>query len=111
MFRYKPDGMAQIFNQDAQGIPVKSLQDPLHYPYGTMVLAPGPLSQLFAIPDNEALKEEMRKAQNLWRSIYDSYNFDPNPDPDSTFAYALDFWAESKFQNPKSGFNTKGNCK
>jgi hypothetical protein len=97
LFRYKPDGMAQIFYQDASGIPVRTLQDPLHYPYGTSFLAPGPLAQMFPLPDDDALKNEMLRAQNFWRSIYDGYNFDPNPDIDCTFAYALELWAENKF--------------
>jgi hypothetical protein len=97
MFRYKPDGMGQIFYQDAKGIPVRTLQDPLHYPYDTTFLAPGPLAQLSVLPDDETLKDEMRRAQNLWRSIYDSHNFDPQPEFGSTFAYALDMWAETKF--------------
>lgn len=94
LFRFKPDGMAQIFYQDAFGIPVRTLQDPLHYPYETLFLAPGPLAQMFPIPNNEALKEEISRVQFFWRSIYDNYNFDPNPDLDSTFAY---LWAENKF--------------
>jgi hypothetical protein len=89
LFRYKPDGMAQIFYQEARGIPVKTLQDPLHYPFGTMYLAPGPVAQLIHIPDDDSLKDEMRRAQNLWRFVYDNYNFDPDPDPDSTFFFAL----------------------
>merc|ERR1711998_753875 len=87
LFRHKPDGMAQIFYQDAKGIPVKTMQDPLHYPFGTMFLAPGPVAQVIPIPDDNALKNEMRRAQNLWRSVYDNYNFDPDPDPDESFFY------------------------
>eukprot|EP00747_Dinoflagellata_sp_TGD_P122995 gnl/TRDRNA2_/TRDRNA2_173725_c0_seq1.p1 gnl/TRDRNA2_/TRDRNA2_173725_c0~~gnl/TRDRNA2_/TRDRNA2_173725_c0_seq1.p1 ORF type:complete len:342 (-),score=-9.04 gnl/TRDRNA2_/TRDRNA2_173725_c0_seq1:215-1240(-) len=87
LFRYKPDGMAQIFYQEAKGIPVKTLQDPLHYPFGTTFLAPGPIAQLFPIPDDASLKNEMRRAQNLWRSIYDKYNYDPDPDCDSSFFF------------------------
>jgi len=88
LFRHKPDGMAQIFSQDARGTPVKTLQDPLHYPFGTTFLAPGPVAQAVAIPDDHALKNEMRRAQNLWRSIYDNYNFNPDPDPDESFFFA-----------------------
>merc|ERR1712188_171134 len=77
MFRYKPDGMAKIFYQDAMGIPAPTLQDPLHYPYGTLFTAPGPVSQLFSLPKNDTVKNEMERAQNLWRSIYDTYNIDP----------------------------------
>jgi hypothetical protein len=80
--------MAQIFYQDAKGIPVRTLQDPLHYPFGTAFLAPGPVAQLIPIPDDDALKNEMRRAQNLWRFLYDNYNFDPEPDPDSSFYFA-----------------------
>lgn len=105
LFRYKPDGMAQIFYQDARGCPVRTLQDPLHYPYGTIFLAPGPISQLFPLPDDDGIKHDMRKAQNLWRNIYDKYNFDPNPDHDSTFAYALNLWADSKYWQIKDMIN------
>lgn len=42
MFAYKPDGQATIMMlQDAKGIPVPVMQDPLHYPHGTKFLAPG----------------------------------------------------------------------
>jgi hypothetical protein len=99
LFRYKPDGMAQIFYQEARGIPVKTLQDPLHYPYNTTFLAPGPLAQLHPIPNDISVRNEVTRAQNLWRSIYDSYNFDPLPDMDSTFAYALNMWSESKLSS------------
>merc|ERR1712025_693506 len=97
LFRHKPDGMSQIFSQDGLGTPVRTMQDPLYYPYGTLYLAPGPIAQLYPLPTDEALKIEMIRSQNLWRSIYDAYNFDPNPDPDTTFTYALDIWSEAKF--------------
>merc|ERR1712224_756646 len=90
--------MAQIFYQDVKGIPVRSLDNPLQFPFGTVFLAPGPVSQLIPIPNDETLMDEMCRAQNLWRFIYNNYNFDPDPDPDNNFSDALTFWAETQFQ-------------
>lgn len=43
MFQHKPDGQVTIMMlQDTHGIPVPTMQDPLHYPHGTKFLAPGP---------------------------------------------------------------------
>ena len=42
MFTHKPDGQFTILKlQDADGIPIPVMQDPLHYPHGTKFLAPG----------------------------------------------------------------------
>jgi len=98
MFRYKPDGMAKIFYQDGTGIPARTLQDPLHYPYDTLFLAPGPVSQMFPLYENVSLKNEMKRAQNLWRSIYNNYNIDSNPELDDNFRYALDMWSKSQYR-------------
>lgn len=103
MFRYKPDGAAQIFYQDSGGIPAKTLQDPLHYPYGTMFTAPGPASQIFPLPDDDSVKDEMIRVANLWRSIFNDYNFDPQPEADDTFSYALQMWAEADFHEQRYG--------
>jgi hypothetical protein len=107
MFRYKPDGMAQIFYQDAKGIPARSLNNPLQFPYGTMFLAPGPVSQLIPIPDDNALVDEMRRAQNLWRFIYDCYNFDPDPDPDNNFNGAIELWDKTRFEEHNNRNETR----
>merc|ERR1712100_670277 len=88
MFRFKPDGMAKIFYQDASGKPTQTLQDPLHYPYNTLFTAPGPVAQLFPLPKNDTVRYEMTRAQNLWRSIYDNFNLDPDFQSDNGLTYA-----------------------
>merc|ERR1719379_624309 len=70
MFRYKPDGMARVLLQESAGIPIKTLQEPLHYPHDTIILAPGPVSQLNYLPTDDTIKNEMIRAQNLWRTIF-----------------------------------------
>ena len=51
MFAYKPDGEVTMrFAQDGNGLPAPVMQDPLHYPFGTKFLAPGPLGQCHPIP-------------------------------------------------------------
>lgn len=99
LFRFKPDGMARIFYQEASGVPSPTLQDPLHYPYNTLFVAPGPVSQLCPLPENDAVKNEMARAQNLWRCIYDKYNIDPKCQADSAFMYALDLQSLNKFRS------------
>ena len=45
MFQYKPDGDVTFMTfQDAQGLPITTFQDPLHYPHNTKFLAPGATS-------------------------------------------------------------------
>jgi hypothetical protein len=97
MFRYKPDGMVRVFYQESSGIPIKTLQGPVHYPYDTLFLAPGPVSQLVPLPCDtmcDAIKNEMIRAQNLWRTIYSEYNIDTDLEPDDSFSYAFDLWTD-----------------
>ena len=45
MFQFKPDGDVTFMTfQDAQGKPITTFQDPLHYPHNTKFLAPGETS-------------------------------------------------------------------
>ena len=49
MFQHKPDGQVTIMMmQDAAGVPIPTMQDPVHYPHGTKFLAPGTLQVPFA---------------------------------------------------------------
>lgn len=42
MFQHKPDGdVTHVARRDKEGKPIPTFQDPLHYPHGTMFLAPG----------------------------------------------------------------------
>ena len=42
-------------------------QDPLHYPHGTKFMAPGPMGQCHPIPDDEAIREDMRRVGGVGR--------------------------------------------
>ena len=50
MFQFKPDGDVTFMTfQDAQGKPITTFQDPLHYPHNTKFLAPGATSYSYAV--------------------------------------------------------------
>lgn len=90
MFQWKPDGdVTFMFAQDANGVPVNLLQDPLHYPYGTKFMAPGPLGQCHPCPDDENLKKEMIFHATNYQRIHDMYNLDYDPPPGSNLYKAL----------------------
>ena len=55
---------------------LRSLQDPIHYPHGTKFLAPGPMGQCFAVPDDKKLKALMVKTAENQMKIFNMYNFD-----------------------------------
>eukprot|EP00803_Ostreobium_quekettii_P009913 evm.model.scf_942EXC.5 EVM.evm.TU.scf_942EXC.5 scf_942EXC:31247-37403(+) len=97
MFKHKPDGEVTIrFAQDAHGIPLPLMQDPLHYPFGTKFLAPGPAGQCFPVPDDEKLQKAMiRHAQNYER-IHNMYNFDYDPPPGSDMWKAERYWKKQQ---------------
>jgi len=84
MFQFKPDGdVATMKAQDDHGFPVELLQDPLRYPHGTGFLAPGPMGQCFALPDDRTIKNKMAAAANQHKRIWESYNLPygvPTPD-------------------------------
>lgn len=84
MFQFKPDGDVAVMKaQDGHGFPVELLQDPLRYPHGTGFLAPGPMGQCFALPDDRTIKNKMAAAANQHKRIWESYNLPygvPTPD-------------------------------
>ena len=44
MFEHKPDGQVTLINKrDGNGVPIVTMQDPLHYPFNTGFLMPGAL--------------------------------------------------------------------
>ncbi|KAK9805746.1 hypothetical protein WJX73_005145 [Symbiochloris irregularis] len=90
MFAYKPDGQATIMMlQDATGIPIPVMQDPLHYPHGTRFLAPGPLGQCHPLPDDEHLKEQMRLHARNTLKIHNAYNIPYKVQPGSDLDKAI----------------------
>lgn len=73
------------------------MQDPLDYPLGTKFLAPGPAGQLHPVPENPALRSEMRAAGDVWQRIFESYNLRwHDPKPGSDLDKALKRWQRQK---------------
>ena len=107
MFQHKPDGEVMLHRTDAQGTPAPTLQDPLYYPPGTKWLAPGPLGQLFSLPDSPKLKENMRAIARNYKRIYRMYNFpfEGEEEPDGDLAKAAEYWPLEAFTDgPNSAF-------
>jgi hypothetical protein len=83
-FTYKPGGaVATLATQDETGLPAPVAQDPLHYPHGTKFLAPGPLGQCFALPDDPALRSAMADVAEAAGAVWDDYNLDYDIAPGS----------------------------
>lgn len=99
MFQHKPDGDVAIrFLQDGRGTPAPVAQDPLFYQHGTKWMAPGPVGQTYALPDDENLKKHLSKVAENYHKIYRMYNlpFDMNKaHPD--MKRAEEFWPEEYF--------------
>lgn len=75
MFKDKPDGdVTHMMRRDANGVPIPLFQDPMHYPHQTMFMAPGPIGQCHPIPNNEALKSQMRLHARNYMRIYNQHN-------------------------------------
>eukprot|EP00210_Caulerpa_lentillifera_P001035 g998.t1 len=92
MFKWKPDGeVTFLFAQDGNGMPLNLMQDPLHYPYGTKFMAPGPLGQCHDVPEDEELYKTMSLHAENYRKIHDMYNLDYDPKPGSTLYKALEY--------------------
>jgi hypothetical protein len=64
LYRFKPEGFTQLFYQDGKGMPVRTLQDPLCYPYGSLFLCPGPCSQLCSLPEDLSFLEEISRCHH-----------------------------------------------
>eukprot|EP00798_Chlamydomonas_sp_ICE-L_P018651 gene18651-25167_t len=90
MWRWKPYGEVTLrHTQDAHGNPVDVMQDPLHYPFGTKYMCPGPLGQCHPIPNDQSLRMQMLRIAQNYSRIYEMYNFDYDPEP-GTAQYAID---------------------
>uniref|UniRef100_A0A061S7W1 Morn repeat protein 1 n=1 Tax=Tetraselmis sp. GSL018 TaxID=582737 RepID=A0A061S7W1_9CHLO len=104
MFRHKPDGEVTIKQnfRDARGIPIPTMQDPLHYPHGTGFLAPGPMGQTFAVPDDPKLKDAMEKAARNHIRIYNMYNVPRDAPPGSVMERAEELGREEEERRAKA---------
>ncbi|QDZ23721.1 hypothetical protein HOP50_11g62610 [Chloropicon primus] len=75
MFQHKPDGeVALRYLQDGRGTPAPVQQDPLFYPHGTKWMAPGPVGQTYALPEDEGLKKHLTKVAENYYKVYKMYN-------------------------------------
>ena len=64
-----------LHKTDVNGTPIPAMQDPLYYPTGTKWMAPGPLGQVFSLPEDEGLREHLRRVARNYKRIYRMYNF------------------------------------
>ena len=90
MFEHKPDGaVSTSATVDANGSPAPLMQDPLHYPFGTKWMAPGPLGQCFRLPDDEATLEAMDAAAHNHELIWREFNLPRVIEPGTDMAEAV----------------------
>jgi hypothetical protein len=83
---------ANFYKCHQHGAPLKAMQHPLHYPHGTLFMAPGPAGQTAAIPNDKGLKRLMLREFHNYNVTFSSYNFDYKPASDSLMAKALRWW-------------------
>jgi len=69
--------------------PAPVQQHPLHYPHGTLFMAPGPAGQTVGIPDSPPLKALMVKEFRNYMAVHERYNLDFKPASDTWQARAL----------------------
>ena len=83
---------ANFYKCHQHGAPLKAMQHPLHYPHGTLFMAPGPAGQTAAIPNDKGLKRLMLREFHNYNVVFSSYNFDFKPASDSLMAKAMRWW-------------------
>lgn len=90
MFEHKPDGaVSTSFTHDDNGTPAPLMQDPLHYPFGTKWMAPGPLGQCFRLPDDEQVLENLDAAAHNHELIWREFNLPRVIEPGTDMAEAV----------------------
>ena len=109
MFQHKPDGEVAIrYLQDAGAAPAPVSQDPLYYPHDTKWMAPGPVGQTFALPDDAKLKAHLKGVADNYYKIYRMYNLPFKPESDPDYVRAQAYWPEEYFQEgPNSAWHYK----
>lgn len=83
---------ANFYKCHVNSAPVKPMQHPLHYPHGTLFMAPGPAGQTAALPADKGLRRLMLREWHNYNVIFSSYNFDYKPASDSLMAKAMRWW-------------------
>lgn len=74
---------ATFFKSHLSGVPMRAMQHPLHYPHGTLFMAPGPAGQTVGVPNDPGLRQLMRREGYNQRRVHSQYNFDISPEPKS----------------------------
>lgn len=87
---------ANFYKCHQHGAPLKAMQHPLHYPHGTLFMAPGPAGQTAAIPNDKGLRRLMLREFHNYNVIFSSYNFDFKPASDSMMAKAMRWWEKQQ---------------
>ena len=90
MFEHKPDGaVSTSLTHDDSGAPAPLMQDPLHYPFGTKWMAPGPLGQCFRLPDDEGTLEALDAAAHNHELVWREFNLPRVIEPGTDLAAAV----------------------
>lgn len=90
MFEHKPDGaVSTSMTHDGSGAPAPLMQDPLHYPFGTKWMAPGPLGQCFRLPDDEDTLEALDAAAHNHELVWREFNLPRVIEPGTDMAAAV----------------------
>ena len=90
MFEHKPDGaVSTSMSHDDDGSPAPLMQDPLHYPFGTKWMAPGPLGQCFRLPDDKATLEALDAAAHNHELVWREFNLPRVIEPGTDMAHAV----------------------
>lgn len=98
---------ATFYKHHVDGAPMPANQHPLHYPHGTLFMAPGPAGQTAPLPNDPDLHELMLTEVENYISIHESYNFDYDPEPDSMFGQALQ-WEKEQMDIQNERLASKG---
>ena len=94
MLRYGLQATLQKMLLPDSSAPAPVMQHPLHYPHGTLFMAPGPAGQTVGIPDSPSLKKLMLREYHNYMMIHERYNFDFVPASNSFGARALKWGAK-----------------
>ena len=87
---------AAFYKAHLDGVPLRVMQHPLHYPQDTMFMAPGPIGQTAALPNDPELKRQMLQTARNHRTVFKRYNFDIKPKKGSFLWKAMHSWAKTE---------------
>ena len=76
------------------GAPIKLHQHPLHYPHGTLFMAPGPAGQTMSVPEDPNIRNVMVREFHNYFIAHQTLNFNYEASPTSPVGRALLWWNE-----------------